>query len=232
MKNLKFIALSMAALIIMSCGTAMKNGALIGGGGGAALGALVGNLVSGHGDKTKGTLIGTAIGGVVGTTAGALIGKHMDKVKAQAQANLQNANVETITDENGLTAIKVTFDSGILFATNKSDLNATSKSELSNFANVLKQNTDCSIAVWGHTDSTGTDAINNPLSVKRAEAVANYLSTCGVAGNQFKAVKGFGSTQPVASNDTKAGQAQNRRVEVYLYASEAMINAANAGTLK
>lgn len=229
MKNLKFIAASLAALIIVSCGTAQKNGTLIGAGGGAAVGALVGKLLGGG---TKGTVLGATVGTAVGGVAGNLIGKHMDKVKAEAQKKLQNANVETITDENGLTAIKVTFDSGILFATNKSDLNATSKSELSNFATVLKNNADCSIAVWGHTDSTGNDKINNPLSVKRAESVANYLSSCGVAANQFKSITGWGSTKPVADNSTKAGQAQNRRVEVYLYASEEMIAAANAGTLK
>lgn len=228
----KFAALLLAvSMVFSSCGTAQKNGTLIGGGGGAALGALIGSLVSGHGDKTKGALIGAAIGGAVGGTTGNLIGKHMDKVKAQAQAAANNANVETITDANGLTGIKVTFDSGILFATNKSDLNANSQAELSRFAGVLKNNTDCSVVVRGHTDSTGTDAINNPLSVKRAESVAKYLTNCGVSAGQFKAVEGFGSTMPVADNATAEGKAKNRRVEVYLFASEAMIQAAQNGTL-
>lgn len=235
MKNFaktKIAALLVAALTALTgCGSMQGNGTLIGAGGGAGIGALIGSLVSGHGDKTKGALIGAAIGGAVGGTTGNLIGKHMDKVKAETAAKLQQANVETITDANGLTGVKVTFDSGILFATNKSDLNANSKSELSKFAGILQNNTDCSVVVRGHTDASGTDAINNPLSVKRAESVAKYLNSCGVSSNQFKAVEGFGSTMPVADNATAEGKAKNRRVEVYLFASEAMIKAAQNGTL-
>ena len=83
----------------------------------------------------------------------------------------------------------------------------------------------------GYTDSTGNDNINLPLSQKRAESVSNYLKSCGVSSSQLVKVQGFGSANPVADNSTKAGQAQNRRVEVYLYASQEMINAANNGTL-
>ena len=176
------------------------------------------------------TAVGAVIGTAVGTTTGALIGKHMDKVKAQAQA-VQNAQVESITDANGLQGVKVTFDSGILFATNKSDLNAASKSSLSQFANVLKQNADCDVAIYGHTDNTGTDAINNPLSVKRAQAVESYLKSCGVSASQIRSVDGQGSTNPVADNSTAEGRKQNRRVEVYMYASQQMIQNAEAGKL-
>lgn len=233
MKNLKFTVIALCcAILLQSCGTAQKNGTLIGGTGAAAIGALVGTLVSGHGDKTKGALIGAAIGGAVGGTAGNLIGRHMDKVKAEAQAKLNNAAVETITDENGLTGVKVTFDSGLLFDTNKSDVKAASQNELANLASVLKANTDCSVAVQGHTDSTGSDAINNPLSVKRAENVAKCLNNNGVSAAQIKTIAGFGSTKPVADNATAEGKAKNRRVEVYLFASEAMIQAAQNGTLK
>ena len=82
------------------------------------------------------------------------------------------------------------------------------------------------INIYGHTDNTGSDAINDPLSLRRAQSVQGYLSTCGVNASQMKSVLGKGSKEPVASNDTKEGRAQNRRVEVYLYASEAMIEAA------
>ena len=180
MKNSKFIAIALSALLVLS-GCNMNNttkGGLIGGGGGAAVGALVGNLI---GKNTKGTAIGAAIGAAVGTGAGVLIGKKMDKAKAAAEA-VKNAQVETFTDANGLQAVKVTFDSGILFATNKSDLNSTAKSSLNQFAtNVLNVNPDMDIAILGHTDNTGTDAINNPLSQKRAESVESYLKSCGVA---------------------------------------------------
>jgi len=225
MKNFKFLAVALSGLLILS-GCGMNNttkGGLIGGGGGAALGALVGNLI---GKDAKGTAIGAAIGAAVGTGAGVIIGKKMDKAKAAAQA-VQNAQVESITDANGLQAVKVTFDSGILFATNKSDLNASAQNSLKKFANdVLNVNTDMDVAILGHTDNTGTDAINNPLSEKRAQSVESYLKSCGVQAKQIKEVIGVGSTQPVADNGTAAGRQQNRRVEVYLYASKAMIEAA------
>ncbi|MDO4161203.1 MAG: OmpA family protein, partial [Prevotellaceae bacterium] len=168
----------------------------------------------------------------VGAGTGALIGKKMDKVKAEAEQQLENATVEEVTDANGLKAVKITFSSGILFALNKSDLNATSKTELANFSNVLKNNSTCSVEIQGYTDSTGNDGINIPLSQSRADAVTNYLKSCGVSADQITKSVGYGSSNPVASNDTKDGQAQNRRVEVYLYASEEMIEAANNGTLQ
>lgn len=231
MKNSKLIAVLMCALVVLS-GCNMNNttkGGLIGGGGGAAVGALVGNLI---GHNTKGTAIGAAIGAAVGTGAGVLIGKKMDKAKAAAEA-VKNAQVETITDANGLQAVKVTFDSGILFATNKADLNSTAKSSLNQFAaNVLTVNPDMDVAILGHTDNTGTDAINNPLSLQRAQSVSNYLKSQGVTAKQLKTIEGKGSTQPVADNSTADGRQQNRRVEVYIYASQEMIQAAENGTLK
>ena len=227
MKNFKFLAVALSALLILSgCGN-MNNatkGGLLGGGGGAALGALAGYLI---GKDAKGAAIGAAVGGAVGTGAGVIIGKKMDKAKAAAEA-VKNAQVEAIKDANGLQAVKVTFDSGILFATNKSDLNAAAKTSLQKFANdVLKANPDIDVAIVGHTDNTGTDAINNPLSEKRAQSVEAYLKQCGASASQIKSVGGAGSTQPVADNSTAAGRQQNRRVEVFLYASKAMIDAAN-----
>ena len=136
--------------------------------------------------------------------------------------------METVKDANNLDAVKVTFDSGILFATNKADLNQTSKNELNNLANIMKQNSDVSIDVRGYTDSTGSDAINQPLSVNRAQSVANYLTQNGVKYSQMKNVNGYGSSNPVASNETAEGRQQNRRVEVYLYASKEMIESAKA----
>ncbi len=204
----------------MSACSNMAKGTGIGAVAGAGLGALVGKMAGN-------TAVGAAIGTAVGAGTGAIIGKKMDKVKAQAQA-VQNAQVESVTDANGLQAVKVTFDSGILFATNKADLNAASKASLTQFANVLKTNSDCDIAIYGHTDNTGSDAINNPLSVKRAQSVKTYLLGQGVSASQIKTCDGQGSTNPVADNSTAEGRKQNRRVEVYMYASQAMIDAANA----
>lgn len=224
MKKMKVVILALCAGIVMAGCNNLGKGTAIGAVGGAALGAIVGKIAGN-------TAVGAAVGATVGAGTGALIGRHMDKVKAQAEA-VQNAQVESVTDANGLQAVKVTFDSGILFATNKSDLNASAKSSLSKFASVLKQNTDCDVAIFGHTDNTGTDAINNPLSVKRAQAVQNYLLGQGVSSSQIRTVDGQGSTNPIADNSTAEGRKQNRRVEVYMYASQAMINAAEAGTLQ
>ena len=177
------------------------------------------------------TGVGAAIGGAVGAGTGAIIGHHMDKVAKETAAKVENAKVEEVTDKNGLKAVKVTFDSGILFSSNKADLNQASKNELAKFSTVLKNNNDCHVDIYGHTDSTGGDGINIPLSNNRAQSVVNYLKNCGVPAGQFQYVAGQGSTNPVADNGTSAGRQQNRRVEVYLYASPAMVDAANAGTL-
>lgn len=218
----------MCALMVVGCSTQAGTGSLLGGGAGAALGGVIGQLI---GKNTKSTVIGAAVGTAVGTTAGALIGKHMDKVRAKAAA-VENAQVSEITDQNGLTAVKVAFDGGILFDHAKATLRSNTKTALSKFANVLKSEPDLFIDIQGHTDSTGSDRVNDPLSEQRAQAVANYLVNCGVPSRQFQNVSGFGSRQPVASNETAEGRAQNRRVEVYMYASQAMINAANNGTLQ
>ena len=228
MKSLKSIAVALcAALVLAGCG--MNNtgkGALIGAGGGAALGAVVGALAGN-------VAIGTAIGGAVGAGAGAIIGKKMDKAKKEAEA-IQNAQVEEVTDANGLEAVKMTFDSGILFATGKSDLTAASKTSLQQLATVLKNNSDCDVAIQGYTDNQGwkkstpeeSAQKNQALSLDRATAVSSYLLALSVPASQIKSVEGFGQNNPVADNSTKAGQAQNRRVEVYMYASQKMIQEA------
>jgi outer membrane protein OmpA-like peptidoglycan-associated protein len=222
MKNLKSIVAGLcAALVLVGCNVSnTAKGTAIGAGGGAVVGAIIGKMAGN-------TAIGAVIGGTVGATTGAIIGKKMDKAKKEAEA-VKNAQVEAVTDANGLEAVKVTFDSGILFATNKADLNAASKSSLQQFAGVLKNNSACDVAIYGHTDNTGSDAVNNPLSVNRANSVSNYLKSLGVPAAQIKSVNGMGSTSPVADNSTAEGRKQNRRVEVYMYASEQMIKDANA----
>ena len=217
MKSIKCIAAALcAAMVLSGCNVSnTAKGTAIGAGGGAALGAIIGKIAGN-------TAVGAIIGGAVGAGAGAIIGHKMDKAKKEAEA-VKNAQVESVKDANGLDAVKVTFDSGILFATNKADLNAASKSSLQQFANVLKQNADCDVAIIGHTDNTGSDAINNPLSEKRAMSVSNYLRSLGVSASQIKSVEGQGSVNPVADNSTAEGRKQNRRVEVYMYASQKMI---------
>ena len=227
MKKMKFSVAALSMLLVLgSCQTKTGTGAAVGSGAGAALGAIVGGLLN-NSHRGTGALVGAAIGAAVGGG----VGKHMDKVAEQAKA-VENAKVEQVTDANGLAAVKVTFDSGILFQTNKFNLNANAKNDLAKFSQVLKNNTDCQVDIQGYTDNTGNDGINLPLSENRAKSVYNYLTSCGVAASQFKNVSGFGSTNPVADNSTAAGRQANRRVEVYLYASQAMVNAANNGTLQ
>lgn len=236
MKGIKTTSLLLSGLLVLgSCGN-MNNttkGGLIGAGGGAALGGIIGGLVG----KGKGAAIGAAIGTAVGTGAGVIIGKKMDKA-AEAARQVEGAQVEQITDANGLQAVRVTFDSGILFNTSSSALSASAQSALSKFANnVLKQNNTMDIAIKGYTDnqgwrnSTAEQSIqkNIQLSQQRAQSVSSYLLNCGVASSQIKSVEGLGEANPVADNSTKEGQAQNRRVEVYMYASEQMIRDAEAG---
>ncbi len=224
MKKMKVMTLALCLLAAFSCSTKQGTGALAGAGGGAVLGAIIGKIAGNAG-------VGAAIGGAVGAGAGAMIGRHMDKVAKETAAQVQNAKIEEVKDKNGLDAVKVTFDSGILFASSKANLNQGSKNELAKFSIVLKNNKDCHIDVYGHTDSTGNDGINIPLSNDRAQSVVNYLKSCGVSSSQFKNVSGLGSSQPVATNETKAGRQLNRRVEVYLYASPEMVEKANNGKL-
>ncbi|MCL2097355.1 MAG: OmpA family protein [Bacteroidales bacterium] len=226
MKKMKlFVALFVSVGIILAGCNASNTakGAAIGGGGGAAIGAGIGALLG----KGKGAAIGAAIGGVVGAGTGAIIGNKMDKQKAELEA-LEGAQVESVTDMHGLQAIKVTFDSGILFASGKSDLNAASKTSLTDFANSLKTHLDTDVTIYGHTDSQGGDNINVPLSQQRALAVQNHLATQGVSSSRMTAV-GKGSSDPVAAEDAKGIQALNRRVEVYITANEQMIKNAEEG---
>ncbi len=239
MKLLKLNVFALAAIILLSACNASNTtkGGLIGGGAGAVLGGIIGNMI---GKDAKGTVIGAAIGGAVGTGAGVLIGKKMDKAKAAAEA-VKNAEVESITDANGLQAVKVTFDSGILFSTGSSTLQSSAKSSLTQFANnVLKANTDMDVAIQGYTDNQGwknstaaqSAEKNQQLSLQRANSVSSYLLGQGVSSSQIKSVAGLGESNPVADNATASGREQNRRVEIYLYASQAMIQAAENGTLQ
>lgn len=223
MKNFSFLAAIFlsCAVLFSSCGASNTvKGTGIGAGAGGALGAGIGAIIGGG----KGAAWGAGIGAVVGGSAGAIIGNKMDKQKKELEA-INGAQVESINDGQ---AIKVTFESGILFATNQSTLNSASQSSLTSFANSLKTHPDTDIQIQGHTDSTGSDAINNPLSEKRAQAVYNFLQSKGISGNRMTS-QGFGSTQPVADNSTTAGKAQNRRVEIYILPNEKMLQDAQQG---
>ncbi|MGI6232755.1 MAG: OmpA family protein [Prevotella sp.] len=237
MKGLKITVAGLCLLMVCGCQTKQGTGTLVGAGGGAVLGGIIGNII---GKDSKATAIGAAIGGAVGAGAGTLIGRHMDKVAQETAAQVENAKVEEVTDTNGLKAVKVTFDSGLLFATGQSTLAASAKKDLSDFATVLKNNSTCDVDIQGYTDNQGwknstaaeSTQKNQALSLDRATSVSSYLQALGVPSSQIKSVQGFGESNPVADNSTASGRQSNRRVEVYLYASQEMVNQANNGTLK
>ena len=230
--KLACVALLAGSLFIgqTSC-SSMTNtgkGALIGGGGGAALGAGLGALIGGG----KGAGIGSAIGAAVGAGAGALIGNKMDKQQRELQEELGNqASVEKTTDVNGLQAIKVTFNGGILFPTGKYNLSQSAKTDLAKFATSLRENPDTNVQIYGFTDNTGSFEVNQRLSGERADAVLSFLANSGVSPTRLTA-QGIPMADYVASNETAAGRAQNRRVEIFITANKAMIQQAEAGTLR
>lgn len=228
----KVLSLFLAAAMVLGlegCGSmsTTQKGTAIGAGGGAALGAAIGALIG----KGKGAAIGAAVGTIAGGTAGTLIGKKMQKQAEEIAANVNGAQVDTVTDDNGLTAIKVTFDNGILFATGKSSLSTSAKTSLTKFAESLTNNPDTNVQIYGYTDNTGSREVNERLSNERASVVLNYLANAGIATSRM-ASKGYAWDYPVASNDTAAGRAQNRRVEVYISANSTMVQQANSGTLQ
>ena len=213
------ISLMCAITVLSGCGNMsnLSKGSLIGGTGGAAVGAGIGALIG----EGKGAAIGAAIGSVVGAGAGAIIGNKMDK-KAEELAAIQGASIDTVTDVNNLKSIKVTFDSGILFPTNGTTLSDASKDALKKFATTMADMPDTDLTIQGHTDNTGSRAVNDRISLQRAEAVSNYLKSCGMNADRFS-VEGLAYDVPVATNDTAEGRAQNRRVEIYITANEQMI---------
>jgi outer membrane protein OmpA-like peptidoglycan-associated protein len=234
MKQMKIIALLLGFCVCLASCNSWNNmsktgqGAIIGTGGGAALGTAIG-AIAGN------TALGAVIGAAVGAGTGAIIGKKMDKTRKEAEA-IKNAQVETVKDANNLDAVKVTFNSGILFDTGKSTLSSTAKNSLAELATVMKNNADCDIAIQGYTDNQGwkkssaeqSAQKNQALSLDRATSVSSYLQSLSVPATRIKSVQGLGEANPVADNSTEAGRTQNRRVEVYLYASEAMIKSAQA----
>ena len=178
----------------------------------------------------KGATIGGGGGAVAGAGIGALIGKRMDKQKAELE-KIEGAKVETVTDENNVPAIKVTFDDKILFATGKSELGDASRSALKKFASSLAQSPETDVAIYGHTDNTGSREINQKLSEERAQAVSNYLIGQKIDPNRIT-TRGLAYDAPIADNSTEEGRAQNRRVEILITANDNMIQQAQQEVAK
>jgi outer membrane protein OmpA-like peptidoglycan-associated protein len=205
-----FFAIPVIAFLIMGCNaTKTQKGAAIGGAAGAVGGNIIGRAA---GNSTLGTIIGAAVGG----TAGAIIGHDMDKQAKQIKDQIPGAKVERIDE-----GIKVEFNEKILFAFSKSDLSDSAKMNLDKLATALTNYPNTNIEIQGHTDSRGTDEYNMGLSLRRANAVRDYLASQGIDSKRMT-VRGFGESAPAYSNDTQEGMAQNRRVEFLITANEKM----------
>ena len=192
-------------------------GAAIGAGVGGAAGGLIGHAT---GNTAAGVLIGAAVGGA----AGALIGNYMDKQAAEIEKDIEGAKVERVGE-----GIKITFNSGILFDINKANLKDYSRTELTKLATILNNYDDTNLLLAGHTDATGSDEYNLELSQRRAHSVADYLVVQDVTSERFS-VHGYGESDPVATNDTEGGRAQNRRVEIAIWANEKLKRVAQEKT--
>jgi outer membrane protein OmpA-like peptidoglycan-associated protein len=194
-------------------------GAAAGTAGGAAVGAGVGALA---GNTVRGAIIGAAVGGAAGTA----IGAYMDKQARELDEELEGATVERVGE-----GIRVTFDSGILFGFDSHELTPQARENIQNMAETLQKYPDTNVIVEGHTDNVGKESYNQRLSERRASAVADYAVRLGVDRSRID-TRGFGEEQPVASNETEAGRAENRRVEVAIFANEDLIEKAESGELR
>lgn len=192
---------------LSGCATKKGTGSIIGAGSGAVIGGIIG-------DKAGNTAVGAIIGAAVGGAAGAWIGDYMDKQAAEIDRDLEGATVERVGE-----GIKITFDSGILFDVNKSELRPVAQSNLQELAGILEKYPDTNVLIEGHTDSQGSEEHNLELSRRRAQSVAIYLAGQSVDATRFTQM-GYGELQPVADNSTAAGRQQNRRVELAIMANE------------
>ena len=183
-----------------------------GAGVGAAAGAAIG-AIGNDSNRGRGAAAGAAIGAAAGALGGYVWNKRMESQQKQIQQATQGTGVEVNrTADNRLQIIvpgDIAFDSG------QAVIRPNFRTSLDNFAQSLQQNPSSTVTIIGHTDSTGSPAVNEPLSLQRADATRDYLVTRGVASNRFQ-IDGRGAREPVASNDTEAGRARNRRVEIFL----------------
>jgi outer membrane protein OmpA-like peptidoglycan-associated protein len=177
--------------------------------GGAALGAGVGALVGGKSHRGR----NAAIGGLTGAVVGGGVGNYMDRQAAALKKSLPEAEVVRDGDK-----VFVALPSGILFDTGKDSLKAEAKESLAKAAATLAKS-ETTIIVQGHTDSSGSDAINQPLSQRRANNVRDFIASSGVPGSRMTAI-GYGSSRPAVPNDTEANRALNRRVQLEISPNE------------
>lgn len=208
------LSVATSVMLLSSCSTIQSmSGTQKGAAGGAVAGGAIGAII---GNKAGNTAVGAIAGAALGGVAGGLIGRKMDKQAAEIENTVAGAEVIK-ADE----AIIVKFDSGILFGFDQANLQPDAKTNISNLVVSLNNNPDTDILVIGHTDSKGTDTYNQGLSERRAKAVRDYAVGEGLATSRIK-TEGKSFHEPIATNDTDEGRAQNRRVEIVIVANEKM----------
>jgi outer membrane protein OmpA-like peptidoglycan-associated protein len=203
------LTMAATALLLGGCAnmSAEQQGTAKGAGIGAASGAVLGAVVGGR----AGT--GAVIGGVLGAVAGNLWSKRMEERKQAMEQATRGTGVEVSrTADNQL---KLNIPNDISFDLNSYAIKPELRSVLDPFANSLREDPQTRLMIVGHTDSSGSAAINNPLSIERAQSVRDYLVARGVAVTRVETA-GRGENEPVADNGTEAGRARNRRVEIFL----------------
>ena len=182
----------------------------IGAGAGALAGAAIGSLTGGD----RGAIAaGAAIGAAVGAGGGYLWSQRMENQKKQMEQATQGTGVAVTQTPNN--ELKLQIPSDVSFDTGRADIKPNFQPILDQFASGLRNNPNAEVRIIGHTDSTGSDAINNPLSIERAASTRDYLIARGVRSSAFR-IEGQGSRQPIADNNSDAGRAQNRRVEIFV----------------
>jgi outer membrane protein OmpA-like peptidoglycan-associated protein len=211
MRNKLVIGSVLVAFTLGGCAnmTETQKGTAKGAGIGAGVGAVVGAIAG----KGKGAAIGAAVGAGVGAVAGNVWTKRQEEQKRQMEEATAGTGVAvTQTADNRL---KLDIPSDISFAVGRADIQSNFRAILDTFATGLVSNPASNVTIIGHTDSSGSDAVNNPLSLNRAASVRDYLSSRGVVSSRV-AIGGRGSREPLVANDTAANKAKNRRVEIFV----------------
>lgn len=199
---------TLTSLLLAGCASKAGTGAVIGTAGGAVVGGVIGKVA---GSTAKGAIIGAVVGG----TVGGIIGSKMDAQAKELEQTVEGATIERVGE-----GIQVTFASGMLYDFDSDFVKPDARSNLQALARSLEKWPDSDVLIIGHTDQVGSSSYNQGLSERRSNAAASYLITQGVSGTRI-ATRGLGETEPVASNETEAGRAANRRVEIAIYASAA-----------
>lgn len=206
------LLIALSSFVISGCSqwSNTAKGAVIGGGGGAAVGAVIGKTL---GNTAAGAIAGAAVGG----TVGAIIGRQMDKKAEELERRLDGATIQRVEE-----GIAVSFDSGLLFDFDSATLRSNSRENLEELARVMGEDENTNLMIVGHTDSSGDASYNQGLSERRAQSAADFIISQGITSSRVE-IKGMGEEEPIADNDTETGQQENRRVEVAIFASEEYI---------